>query len=223
MPKSGREHRQASERDRGSTAGDDKAVERAVRALQAGAGPEAYEPIFNRFYRPLFKFFANQPALREEADDLTQDTLFRAFENIGKYSSETCFGAWLRRIGENVWKNAVRKKQSARRGAPLESLAAIAEESAAADQHQAPVFAQKLRTPEQLALTAERTRVLHEALDELPPGMRRCTELRLGHDLKYQEIADVTGIGLNSVRSQLFEARKRLRPVLDSYFNDADF
>ena len=37
-------------------------------------------------------------------------------------------------------------------------------------------------------------------------------------DLRYREISDVTGIGLNSVRSQLFEARKRLKPVLDEYF-----
>jgi DNA-directed RNA polymerase specialized sigma24 family protein len=52
--------------------------------------------------------------------------------------------------------------------------------------------------------------------------MRRCTELRLLADLKYQEIASLTGIGLNSVRSQLFEARQRLKPILDHYFQGAD-
>ncbi len=41
-------------------------------------------------------------------------------------------------------------------------------------------------------------------------------------DLQYQEISDVTGIGLNSVRSQLFEARKRLKPILDQYFRGAE-
>jgi RNA polymerase sigma factor (sigma-70 family) len=64
--------------------------------------------------------------------------------------------------------------------------------------------------------------VLRDAIESLPPGMRQCTELRLFADLKYQEISRITGIGLNSVRSQLFEARQRLKPVLDHYFQGAD-
>jgi len=64
--------------------------------------------------------------------------------------------------------------------------------------------------------------VLKEAIEGLPPGMRRCAELQLFGELKYQEIADLTGIGLNSVRSQLFEVRQRLKPVLETYFQGAD-
>ena len=41
-------------------------------------------------------------------------------------------------------------------------------------------------------------------------------------DLTYEEIAEITGVRLNSVRSQLFEARQRLKPVLDEYFSGAD-
>jgi RNA polymerase sigma-70 factor (ECF subfamily) len=77
--------------------------------------------------------------------------------------------------------------------------------------------------PEEAALSRERTRVLRQAIESLPAGMRRVTELRLLGDLKYEDIARVQGIGLNSVRSQLFEARRRLKPVLDDYFQGADF
>jgi DNA-directed RNA polymerase specialized sigma24 family protein len=64
--------------------------------------------------------------------------------------------------------------------------------------------------------------MLQAAIEALPPGMRQCAELRLFSDLRYREISDVTGIGLNSVRSQLFEARKRLKPILDEYFQGAE-
>src|SRR3954451_3598584 len=94
---------------------DEEEILVAVRALQNGAGQDAFGVIFRHFYRPLFRFFANQPALREEAEDLTQVTLFRAYEKIDQYRFEASFSAWVRQIGENVWKNAVRARQAAKR------------------------------------------------------------------------------------------------------------
>ena len=189
----------------------------AVRSLQAGAGPEAFAPIALRFLRPLTAFFANRPALRDQADDLAQDTLLRVYRKIGQYRFEAAFSTWVRQIAENVWKNAVRDLQAAKRGAPTESL------DSAMDEPDSLKVADPAPTPEARALAAERTRVLRSALDRLPDGMRLCAELRLVSDLKYREISEVTGIGLDTVRSQLFEARKRLKPVLEQYFQDADF
>jgi RNA polymerase sigma-70 factor (ECF subfamily) len=191
---------------------EDEEILEAVQALQGGASSDVFEVVFVRFFRPLRNFFANRPALREEAEDLAQATLQRAFERIHQYrpEAEASFGAWLRTIAENVWRNAVRERLAVKRALPGEPAELPAE-----SQDESP-------NPEQAALAHERTRVLREALESLPPGMRRCTELRLVDDLKYQEIASLTGIGLNSVRSQLFEARQRLKPILDHYFQGAD-
>ena len=92
----------------------DEAVERAVRALQAGADADAFEPIYRRFYPPLHTFFANRPALREEADDLAQEALLRAYENIDKFTFQGELAAWLGRIADNVWKNALRRRATTR-------------------------------------------------------------------------------------------------------------
>lgn len=207
----------------------DEEIREAVRALQSGAGPDAFGPIFRRFYRPLLRFFANRPSLREEAEDLAQATLARAYQNIAQYreAEGASFASWLRTIGENVWRNAVREHLAAKRAPPQ----AAAELPAEADEGEEAGTAKtapspprdRAPDPEQIALAYERTRVLRQAIEALPPGMRQCMELRLFGELKYQEIADITGIGLNSVRSQLFEARKRLQPVLDDYFQGADF
>jgi RNA polymerase sigma-70 factor (ECF subfamily) len=194
---------------------EDEEILQAVQALQSGASSDAFEGIFRRFYAPLRTFFANRPALQDEAEDLAQATLFRAFKRIHLYRPEAgaSFAAWLRAIAENVWKNSVRERLAVKRALPGEAVEA-AEEPPSRDERP---------NPEEVLLAHERTRVLQEALESLPPGMRRCTELRLFADLKYQEIANITGIGLNSVRSQLFEARQRLKPVLDHYFQGADF
>ncbi|HEX7185467.1 MAG TPA: sigma-70 family RNA polymerase sigma factor [Thermoanaerobaculia bacterium] len=203
---------------------EDDTILAAVRALQSGAHGDAFEVIFRRFYRPLFLFFANRPALRDEADDLAQATLFRAYEKIHQYQSAASFEAWLRKIAENMWRNAVRERLAAKRGAFLEFQELPAEDS----QDTSPSFlngalSDTALNPEEAVLAAERRRMLRDAIESLPPGMRQCAELRLFADLKYREIAELTGIGLNSVRSQLFEARKRLKPVLDEHFQGADF
>ena len=210
-----------------SSPGDEEILA-AVQALQGGAPSAAFEVIFRRYYSSLFKFFANQTALRDEAEDLAQATLLRAYERISLYTPDAAasFGAWLRAIAENIWKNAVRERLAVKRAVPGEA-AEIPVEGPVEAGFSGPatggeVPRDKRPNPEEVLLAHERTRVLQAAIDSLPPGMRRCTELRLFADLKYQDIASITGIGLNSVRSQLFEARKRLKPVLDDYFQGAD-
>jgi RNA polymerase sigma-70 factor (ECF subfamily) len=200
----------------------DEGILEAVQALQGGAPSAAFEVIYNRYRRPLYYFFANQSALREEAEDLAQATLWRAFERIHQYQPEehASFGAWLRTIAENLWKNAVRDGQALKRSVPGETveLPEGDAEGAARDTPRAPA-----PDPEEAVLARERTRVIQEAIVSLPEGMRRCAELRIGGDLKYEDIARILGIGLNSVRSQLFEARRRLKPVLDTYFQGVEF
>lgn len=196
----------------------DEEILKAVRALQAGAGPEAFAPIYRRFLPSLTRFFSHQSALREEAEDLAQTTLLRAYEKIHLYRFEARFHTWLRQIGENVWLNAVRETRAVKRAAQLEPLDLTGAEGGDLLSR----IADDAPTPEQAALAEEQMRVLQQAVEALPPGMRQCTELRVYADLQYQEISDVTGIGLNSVRSQLFEARKKLKPVLAKYFQGAD-
>jgi RNA polymerase sigma-70 factor (ECF subfamily) len=202
---------------------EDEAILAAVRSLQAGAGSEAFAPIYRRFLRPLTTFFANRPALKDQADDLAQDTLLHVYKKIGQYRFEAAFSTWVRQIAENRWKNAMRDLQAAKRGAPVESLDSVSKGREGREEDESPSMADPAPTPEERALAAEQERVVRSAIEELPAGMRLCAELRLGSDLKYREISDVTGIGLDTVRSQLFEARKRLRPILERYFQGMDF
>lgn len=215
-------HGQGGEAPRPATARqEDEEILAAVRALQAGADPDAFAPIARRFWKSLYRFFSNQSALRDRADDLAQETLLRAHRSIGSYRFEAAFSTWIRQIAENVWKNAVRDQQAAKRGAPVESLDTVVDEEKG--EPRALKIADEAPTPELAALVAERARVIRAAVEALPAGMRRFTELRLYADLKDREISELTGIGLSTVRSQLYEARQRLKPVLEQYLQGEDF
>ena len=194
-------------------------------ALQAGGDPDAFEPLYRRYRSSLQLFFANRPELREEAEDLVHRTLLRAYLNIKQYRFDSKFGAWLLKIGENVWKNARRSRRTVKRFAPTSSLTVVGEDGQ--EEIHDPKDKTALRgppaSPEEALLAAERTQVLSAAMAELPVGMRTCVELRVTEDLTYREIAERAGIGMNTVRSQLHEARKRLEPVLRKYFGGAGF
>ena len=207
-----------------STAGPgDQEILAAVRELQERGTPDAFRAIFRRYYPSVHQFFSNQRSVREEADDLAQRTLWRAYQNIRQFQAGTSFAAWIRTIAENIWKNEVRARQAAKRDAIVQSLAPAADSAEERPRgHESPRLKDEHPGPEELALRSERTRVLLNAFSDLPPGMRRCMELRLLRDLEYQEIAEEMGIGLGSVRSQLHEARRRLRPVLEKYFQGAE-
>src|SRR6185436_2781839 len=143
---------------------EDAEILQAVRALQDGAGPDAFTPLYRRFVRPLRSFFSHQSVLREEAEDLAQITLLRAYEKIHQYRFEARFETWLRQIGENVWLNAVREKQAAKRAARLEPLDSADAEGWDVSSR----LAANAPTPEQAALAEERRRVLQEAVEALP-------------------------------------------------------
>jgi RNA polymerase sigma factor (sigma-70 family) len=70
-------------------------------------------------------------------------------------------------------------------------------------------------------LARERNSGLRAALAELPERMRAVVALRLG-GLRYEEIAETLGVGLNTVRSQLHEGKKRLRHILGASFPEID-
>ena len=67
-------------------------------------------------------------------------------------------------------------------------------------------------------LTGERSRLLREALEELPPQMKKAVLLRVTGDMKYREIAEEMEVSIETVKAHLYQARQHLRDRLSDYF-----
>lgn len=189
-----------------------------LQTLQSGAEPEeVFRGLFQRYARPLNYFFANRGFSREECQDLVQETFLAIFRDIHSLRDAGHFESWMFGIAANLWRNAMRRTRAAKRDGvevPFESTPQVAEEMAGlALQHVGP----------DRLIAEERLEMLRRALDALPTQMRQCVMLRLDQDLKYREIAEVTGVALNTVRSQLAQARQRLRDQLETHFTGFDF
>ncbi len=188
------------------------AIRHLVQELQAGHNrEERCKQIFTRYYPPLKLFFAKRGVPPAECHDLIQETFMNVFQNIRSFHHDAKFDTWLYKIAGNIWKNALRGRATQKRDAavvPLEpDLVSIADPN-----------------PEQEALAEERTRLerqaLRQELEKLPPRMRRCLLLRIDQGLKYRQIAETLGVAINTVKSLLHEAKKRLRDNLGDRFPD---
>ena len=167
----------------------------------------AFERIFERYYRPVSYYFARRGFSPDECRDLAQETFLRAYKRWEHYrrDKEDASG-WLFTIAANLYRNTLRDRKAKNRDAPKRSLVEMLEQGNEPADEDA--------DPETLATLNEQRRLVDEALEELPPRMRQCFLLRYRQGRKYREIAEVMQISIQSVRSQLANAKTRLREKL---------
>ena len=156
---------------------------------------EVVEQHSARVYRLAYRLTGNV----HDAEDLTHDVFIRVFRSLHAYQPGT-FEGWLHRITTNVFLDRMRRKQRIR-------FDALAED--AADR-----LAGRAATPEQVLAQTHLDDDIQRALDDLPPSFRAAVVLCDIEGLTYEEIADVLGIKLGTVRSRIHRGRAQLRKAL---------
>lgn len=141
-----------------------------------------------------------------DAEDLVQDSCLKAFRFLHRFRQGTNFKAWIFKILNNLWIN---RFQRSIREPSLVNLAQAAELRAS--------DGPSLADPERDLFDKFMDDEVKAALDKLPPQFRAVVLLRDVEGFTYQEIADIVGCPLNTVRSRLSRGRRALRPKLLEY------
>lgn len=172
-----------------------------------------FRRLFDRYYRPVVHFFVRRGFSREESRDLAQETFLRIHRGLSSFRGEASETTWLFRIARNIEANMLRDRDALKRSAEEEvPLDGLTDSSAVLPAASGP-------GPEEQLLSEESHLKVRQAVQTLPPQMRRCLVLRL-EDLKYREIAELQGISLQAVRSHLWQARQRLGGLLGDYVGE---
>jgi RNA polymerase sigma-70 factor (ECF subfamily) len=139
----------------------------------------------------------------ETARDLAQETFVRAYVKLPSFQGDSAFGTWLYAIAVNQARGDHRRRSALKRGeaASLDALREAADVDPPDPSETAP----------QRAETKEECARLLEELGRLDADQREIVVLREFQDLSYEEIADVVGVPVGTVRSRLFRAREELR------------
>jgi RNA polymerase sigma-70 factor (ECF subfamily) len=186
------------------------------------AGEDGQRLVFCKYRDRVQRFFESKGISTEEARDLTQDTFLRVFRSEARLDNRAQLEAWLFEIARNVRANALRAKATLKRAATMVSLD---EPDRERDPKEGTRPVPGSGEPDALTsvIMREQLRILRQALSELPEQMRQCVRHRLKDELKYKEIAAVMKISIETVKTHLHQAKKRLRPLLEPHFGSIDF
>ena len=172
-----------------------------IRRAQAGdqAAIAALVAEQQRYVYSIAMSITRDPA---DAADLTQDALIRLIRAIGSYRGETRLSTWLYRLVVNLGIDRMR-----RRGAPPIRL----------DDDGTDIDLPSDNPDDDVAATVERTeqaQAVRAAIAKLPDAQRLALTLHYFEDLRYEDIADVMGVPLNTVKSHIRRGKERLAVLL---------
>jgi RNA polymerase sigma-70 factor (ECF subfamily) len=170
--------------------------------------PDALTAMILRYQHRLYRYLlrlAREPAA---ADDLFQQTWLRVMEKIGHYDARRNFESWLFSVAHNLAVDAWRGKRGESRLDDVD----------ASDGRESPGALLRTGDPDALErlLDFERGAVLAACIQELPVIHREVLTLRFEEDMKLEEIAEVAGIPLSTVKSRLRRALEGLRAAMDA-------
>jgi RNA polymerase sigma factor (sigma-70 family) len=180
-----------------------------IREIKDG-NVELYSELIDRYERKILAFIFHMlksAHMEAVAEDLCQETFYKAYRSLKTFREvEASFSTWLYTIARNTVLSELRKNKGG--NLSLEQSGYI------------PKTAYET-LPEQTMLRNEKVTKVREAINNLPEKQRSALILREYDQLDYQEIANILGQTVSSVKSLLFRARASVKSQLESYFLDA--
>jgi RNA polymerase sigma-70 factor (ECF subfamily) len=184
-------------------------LEALVRAAKEG-DLGAFSRLYDLYGKKILNYIFRLTGSRDEAEDLMQDTFVLAFRNLHSLKEASKFQSWLFRIAQNNVFQRFRGKTP-----QVESIdARESEETPALD------LPSVEKGPEEQVLSRELERVVQKSIGELPEKYREVFILSAIQRLSYQEISEIVGRSLASVKSDIHRARVEVRDKIKEYLGD---
>ena len=171
----------------------------------------AFEQLVRQYDRQIYRTALHITQNREDAEDITQDVFFKAFQKLDQFQGNSKFSTWLVRIAVNESLMRLRKRKTSR--------AVSMDQDVQTDEGSIPRdFAEWRPNPEQIYSQGELGEILRKTIAGLPPGFRTVFTLRDIENLSTEETAEALGLSVPAVKSRLLRARLQLRERLSRYF-----
>jgi RNA polymerase sigma-70 factor, ECF subfamily len=179
---------------------DDELVARSI-----GGDAESFNELILRWERPIYALAYRVIGREEDARDVCQETFLRAYRALPGFKGEAKFSSWLYRIALNLCRDWIRRQ----RRAPVVQMPEGVEPSELAAER-GPV-----ESIEELVGRRQLSAVVEEAMMLLPEEQRTAIILKEYHGMTFQEIADMQGCPLSTVKTRLYQGLTVLRRHLE--------
>jgi RNA polymerase sigma-70 factor (ECF subfamily) len=176
---------------------DDKLVQQALDGSE-----KAYQQLVNKYQRALYFHINKMIKDQRKVEDLVQETLMKAFDNLDTYNTNYAFSTWLYRIATNHTIDYHRKKK-------LKTLSIDKPVNTREGELKMQLEDEEAETDRSI-IRKQRKKIVTDAIQELPEKYRSVIELRHMQEKSYQEIADELDKPLGTVKAHIFRARELL-------------
>jgi len=163
----------------------------------AAGDRDAFEKLYAAYQTRLFRYLLRMVSDTGKAEELTNDTLVAAWKAAGSFKGQSKPSTWLFAIARNKALNAMRGLQPVM--VDVETAVAVASVS---------------DSPEKTVSRGNLQAAMKQALNQLSAEHREVMELAFYQELSYQEIAEIMQCPVNTVKTRMFYAKKKLQEVL---------
>lgn len=172
---------------------DDPELIRRIAAKDRGA----FETLYQRYVPRLHRYLSRQIQSPELTEEVLDDVMLVVWQSAERYNHTSRVSTWIFGIAHHKALKARARVATRPAGTPLSDEEAAGGEG-----------------PEDVTMRGELDRLLARGLAELSPEQRAVVELTFYHGWSYREIAEITRAPVNTVKTRMFHARRRLAPIL---------
>ncbi|MGD0830418.1 MAG: sigma-70 family RNA polymerase sigma factor [Terracidiphilus sp.] len=186
--------------------------EALIADLQAGS-EEAFAWLIARYNQPIYSLLARAVQDRSEAADLTQEVFVKVFRGVGSFHGESSLKTWIYRIALREASN--QRRWWTRHKQPEVPIEQEMEDSESGQQvHLKETLVDPAESPFDLAVHEENRARVETALSQVPEPFRTTLILRDIEGFVYEDVAEIQGVNLGTVKSRLVRGRAALRAIL---------
>ena len=175
--------------------------------------PTAFSVLYARYREKLVHFIARKTGDRDRAEDLVQEAFIRVTRHLHRFDQSKKFSTWIYTICSNLSKNELRNRSRS----PLVLFQKLTTHWE--PEHHPLQFEDSSMMPDSLYRKRFLQDLVERTVDELPEHHRLVFKLRELEGKSYEEIAEITGVNLGTVKSRLHRARtsfaERIEPLLN--------
>lgn len=178
--------------------------EQLVKLVLSGS-EDAFRDLVRRYQRPIYALILRMVRDPSDAEELAQEVFVKAYRALDRFDRSRKFSSWLFKIAHNTSIDRLRRKQLAT--VPLES----------SEDEVDPISVVPdggTLSPAAAVESGQLAAAFEVALGRLRPAYREVLILRFQEGLAYEEIAEVTGLSLGTVKTHLHRARKKMAEEL---------
>lgn len=171
---------------------------------------EVFEEIVRRYQKKVYNTTYRMMGNHEDASDLAQEAFIRIYRNLHSFKGKSSFSTWLFTVTTNVCRDEMRKRQRRLQAQSLSEPVQFEDGEVERE------IADDSMAPEIVSLHREMHDEIQAVIEQLPPEQKEAIVLREFQGFSYEEIAEISGVAVGTIKSRISRARQSMKKELSA-------